>query len=134
MFIQEHPKSVFTRMRRYSVDFSETFGSYKVEELSSSLLKMWFDQIKQENNLLDITMRGIKSDIDVFFKYLINKEIISESPLKAIYYKKTVPEISARNILSPKLIEGLLEEIKEFSPWIFIPHNKTSDRNSYKAK
>jgi len=121
LFMQEHPKSEFTKMKRYTADFSETFGLFKVQDLTAGVLKTWLDQIQRECNLRDISMRGIKCDIDIFFRYLIKMEIISESPLTSVYYRKEVPEISARNILSKKQIEDLLESAKSYSPGYFYP-------------
>jgi site-specific recombinase XerD len=121
LFMQDHPKSDFTRMKRYTSDFTETFGQFKVQDLTAGVLKTWLDQIQRENNLKEITMRGIKCDIDTFFRYLTKKEIISESPLTTILYQKFVPEIAARNILSKVQIEGLLESAKAFSPGYFYP-------------
>ncbi|MFZ4402819.1 MAG: tyrosine-type recombinase/integrase [Pseudobdellovibrionaceae bacterium] len=121
LFMQDHPKSEFTRMKRYTADFAETFGLFKIQDVSRGVLKIWLDQIQKENDLKEITMRGLKCDIDSFFGYLIKKEIISESPLTSVYYRKTVPEIAARNILSKKQIEDLLESAKAYSPGYFYP-------------
>lgn len=120
-FTNEQPKSKFGRMKRYSSDFTETFGHFKIEQLTSSALRTWLDQIQRENNLKEITMRGIKSDFEPFFNFLIQKEIISESPLAPIYYKKEAPEVFSRNILSEAEISMLLEEVKEFSPGYLYP-------------
>lgn len=80
LYMQEYPRTPFSKMKRYTNDFAETFGLFKVDELSTGALKSWLDQIQNEGNLKLITMRGIKSDIDVFFRFLIAKDVISESP------------------------------------------------------
>lgn len=120
-FTHEKPKSTFARMKRYTSDFTETFGHFKIEQLTSSALRTWLDQIQRENNLKEITMKGIKSDFEPFFSFLIQKEVISESPLAHIYYKKEAPEVFSRNILSENEMSTLLEEIKEFSPGYLYP-------------
>jgi len=79
-------------------------------------MRAWFDQVQRENNLRDITMLGMECAIDTFFQYLIKKEVISDSPLTTIYYRKAVPEIAARNILSKSQIEELLASAKAYSP------------------
>lgn len=121
LYMQEYPRTPFSKMKRYTNDFTETFGRFKLDELTSGVLKTWLDQIQRENDLKIITMRGIKSDMEVFFRFLIAKDVISESPLAPIYYKKEVPEISARNILSRKQIEELLTNAKAYSPGYFYP-------------
>lgn len=120
-FAHEKPKSTFAKMKRYTSDFTATFGHFKIEQLTSSALRTWLDQIQRENNLKEITMKGIKSDFEPFFSFLIQKEVISESPLAHIYYKKEAPEIFSRNILSEVEILNLLQEINEFSPGYLYP-------------
>ena len=66
-------------------------------------------------------MQGIKCSIDVFFKYLVKKEVISESPLTTIFYQKIAPDIKSRNILSKNQIEELLVKSKAFSPGYLYP-------------
>ena len=88
LFVNDRPKTPFTRRKSHLFDFIETFGEFKIDNLTTDTLKAWLDQIQSENNLKEISMRGLKCEIDTFFNYLIQKEIISESPLKSIYYKK----------------------------------------------
>ena len=107
--------------KSYCADLAETFGEFKIEDLSSEILKVWLDQIQKENNLKDISVRKIKCDFDGFFKYLVEEEIISESPLTTIFYDKITPPISSRNILSEKDIKDLLLAIKDFSPGYLLP-------------
>lgn len=121
LFMQDRPKTDFSKMKRYTNDFTETFGQFKIDALTSGVLKTWLDQIEKEGSLKKVTMRGIKSDIDVFFRYLIERDIISDSPLTPIYYQKEVPEISARNILSKSQINELLQSANAYSPGYFYP-------------
>lgn len=121
LFMQDHPKSDFAKAKMHLIDFVETFGGYQLEDITTDTLKAWLDQVQKENNLQSMTMRGLKCSIDAFFKYLMEKEIISESPLTSIFYKKTVPEISARNILSKGQIEELLRSAKAYSPGYLYP-------------
>ncbi|MDD4976741.1 MAG: tyrosine-type recombinase/integrase [Bacteriovorax sp.] len=66
-------------------------------------------------------MRGLKCDLDTLFVFLQEREIISESPLSRIYYEKCVLPLKARNLLTEKEIEKLLEDIKAFSPGYLYP-------------
>lgn len=120
-FLQENPKSDFRKAKRYLVDFIETFGTYRLDELKVDPIKSWLDLIQKENELKDITMRGIKCSIDTFFAYLVKKEIISESPLTTIYYKVETPDLKTRNLLSKEEIEDLLAKSKAFSPGYLYP-------------
>lgn len=122
IFKQEKPNAQFNKSKSYIIDFVDTFGDYKVEDLNGDVLKAWLDQIKQENNLKDISVRSLKCSIDIFFKFLVSKEVISESPLATVYYKRPdPPDLKARNLLSKKEIEELLLKAKAFSPGYLYP-------------
>lgn len=118
----DRPNNLFAKARKmHFIDFVDTFGTYKIEELTTDILKTWLDQVQKENNLKNISMRAIKCEIDMFFKYLVEKDVISESPLTAVYYERSAPPISARNILSPAEISSLLTALEVFSPGYLYP-------------
>lgn len=107
--------------RHHLADFAQSFSTFAVEELTFDVLSVWLDQIQRENNLKNISMLKIKCDFDGFFKYLIGKEIISNSPLTEVFYARTTPSVAARNILSTVEIIGILEAVNEFSPGYLYP-------------
>ena len=118
----DKPENGFVKYNRsHLVDFVDTFGDFKLEEVTTELLRAWLDQVQKENSLQTITMRALKCNIDGFFKYLVEKDVISDSPLTAIYYEKSVPPVSSRNILSKKEIDELLGALKAFSPGYLYP-------------
>jgi len=121
IFIDEKPGNAYTKMKTHIIDFVNTFGKYHVDELTCDAFKVWLDQVQKEYKLRDISMRGLKCEIDTLFAYLMEKDIISESPLSKIYYKKYVPSIKSRNILNPSEIDELLKAVKSFSPGYLYP-------------
>lgn len=116
LFMHEKPNSTFFKMRLHLVDFIETFGHMKVYNITNDMLRIWLDQIQLENQVVDTTMRSIKCTLDRLFEFLIEKEIVSESPFNGIYYKKTQPSSIIRNHLTSLEIERLLEAVKRHSP------------------
>lgn len=122
LFILEVPNNPLSKYSKlHFADFAETFGDFKVEKMSSDALKVWLDQIQKENNLKDMSVRKVKCDFDSFFKYLVVKDIIAESPLTEIYYERITPPVHSRNILSESEIKRILEAVKEFSPGYLYP-------------
>lgn len=121
LFRNERPKSTFFKMRLHLVDFTETFGQLRVDQLTVDMLRAWLDQIQQENKITDNSMLHIKCTLDRLFDFLIEKEIISESPLTTIYYRKTPPDATTRNHISTHEIEKLLEVLKRYSPGYLYP-------------
>jgi integrase len=122
IYMLEVPNNSLNKYTKlHTADFAETFGDFSVDELTTDVLKTWLDQIQRENKIKDISVRKIKCDFDGFFKYLVDKEIISASPLTEIFYSKTVPSIGSRNILSANDIKEILRLVKEFSPGYLYP-------------
>lgn len=120
-FKQECPESPFFKMRLHLIDFIDTFGHMNIYELRSEMLRNWLDQIQQENKIADTTLRSLKCTLDRLFDFLIEKEIISESPLKSIYYQKTPPNTISRNYLNAYELEKLLSSLQKFSPGYLYP-------------
>lgn len=121
LFLHEKPNSTFFKMRLHLVDFTETFGHLRVYDLTTSMLRIWLDQIQHENKISDTSVRSIKCTLDRLFDYLIEKEIISESPLREIYYRKTPTDRITRKFLTTHEIERLLEAVKNYSPGYLYP-------------
>jgi len=120
-FMQEVPRNPFSYRKTHLIDFIETFGEFGIYEITTKALRQWLDQIQTENRLKDISMRGLKCEVDTFFAFLKEKEIISESPLSTIYYKIEAQPLKSRNILSPDGIDRLLEALRDFSPGYLYP-------------
>lgn len=121
LFMNDKPNSTFFKMRLHLVDFIETFGHLRIHEITTKMLRTWLDQIQQENKIADTTMRSIKCTLDRLFQYLTEKEIIAESPLREIYYRKTAADAITRNHLPAYEIEKLLEAVKRYSPGYLYP-------------
>jgi len=66
-------------------------------------------------------MRSLKCTLDRLFEFLIEKEIISESPLREIYYRKTPADAITRNHLPAHEIDRLLKAVKEHAPGYLYP-------------
>jgi site-specific recombinase XerD len=121
LFMHEKPNSTFFKLRLHLVDFTETFGHLPVHNLTTAMLRAWLEQVQQENKAADTTMRGLKCSLDRLFEFLIEKEIISESPLREIYYRKTTADAITRNHLPTHEIEKLLDSVKKYSPGYLYP-------------
>lgn len=122
LFMLEVPNNNLLKYSKlHLTDFAETFSDYKIEALTSDVLKVWLDQIQEENKLKDISLRKIKCDFDGFFKFLVEKEIISKSPLTSVYYERVPIPVYSRNILSEAEINHILNAALDFSPGYLYP-------------
>lgn len=121
LFLNERPGSTFFRMRLHVIDFTESFGHLRIHDLTADMLRAWLEQIQVENKISDTTMCSLKCTMDRLFDFLIDKEIINESPLKEIFYRKTAADAITRNYLNQHEIDKLLEAIKRYSPGYLYP-------------
>lgn len=126
LFFQENPRSDLAYNKKsLVVDFIETFGEFSLDEITTDSMKVWLDQIQKERNLKNNTMRSTKCSIDRFFTFLIEKDIISESPVTTIYYAKVQPNLKMKNLHSEVEIDKLLTALKNYSPGYLYPLIKT---------
>lgn len=122
LFFKEHPRSdLFYNKKSLLADFAETFGEFSLDEITTDSMKVWLDQIQKERNLKNNTMRSTKCSLDRFFNFLIDKDIISSSPVTTIYYGKTKTNLKMKNLLSEAEIGKLLSAMKAYSPGYLYP-------------
>lgn len=122
IFINNNLDSPFVKSKTHLIDFFDTFGSFQVDEISTAALRVWLEQIRFENNLTETSMCGLKCQLQTFFIFLEEQEIISNSPLREVYFKRQGSRsLLARNLLNPQEIKKLLEAVKAFSPGYLYP-------------
>ena len=114
------------------IDFIETFGDHSVYGVTSESLKEWLDHVQVENDLKEITMRGLKCQIGTFFNFLQERDIISESPLSVIYYEVQTRPLKSRNLLLPQEIRDLMKALKDYSPGYLYPILKLFEETAAK--
>ena len=120
-YLEEAEDHRYSMKRVHLQDFVNTFNDRKVIDLTTEDMKVFLERIQKETKLSESTMRGIKCRVDHFFKYLIKKEVITESPLKEVFYRNPVPDLKSRNILSSGQMLELLSEVKRLSPGYLYP-------------
>ncbi len=123
-FMQEVSKNPFILKKSHLIDFIESFGHFRIDEVTTKALKNWLDQIQIENKRKDSSQLQARGSLFGFFNFLKDKEIISESPLSTVYYKTKPKQVKSRNLLSPAEIDKLLEAIRDYSPGYLYPFIK----------
>ena len=133
-FVKEAPNKVFSPGQMHFIDFFETFGGFRLCEVTPKELKNWIDQVQKENSLKDITAKGLKSKLNTFFNFLKDREIISESPLSTLYYNIKTKPLNSRNVLLPHEIKSLMKSLKEYSPGYLYPIIRMFSETAAKSK
>ena len=121
-FLRENTKTELNHSKTLLIDFSDTFGSLKLKNLTTDSLRLWMAQLQTENNYSVGTMSGIRARINIFFRYLIEAGVLESTPFEGIHYKARTDEAkSKRTILTKDEIERIIKLAKEYSPGHFYP-------------
>ena len=122
IFINNEPDNPFVKSKTHLIDFFDTFREFQIEEISTSALKIWMDQVERENNLTTSSMGALKFQLETFFRFLEERDIIANSPIREIRYKRrTCKPLATRNLLSPEEMRDLLLAVKIQSPGYLYP-------------
>ncbi len=119
--LKKCPNSLLTSRRNHFLSFSNKFGHFKISELRKSNLSEWFDQIQKEGNLTDRTLARVKTQLNHFFNYLLEEEIIIANPLDKVKIKRSGSPVRARVILSAPELHDILEKLQIYSPNALYP-------------
>lgn len=115
------PDSRVRDRRKHFDSFKKTFAKANLSQISSQTLNFWFQQTKKKNNLSDRTLSTIKSNLNCFFKDLVEQNIISHSPLDKIKFERKPPLRRKRIILSVYEVLDILKNLKKYSPKLLYP-------------
>jgi integrase len=121
-FLKDNPKTELMHSRRLFSDFCDTFGAIRIKDITADPLRVWMNQLQSESGYKDNTMAGIRSKVNIFFRYLIQKKAIAVSPLEGITYKYRGIEAKKKRIFVPDAdLKDLAQKAKEYSPGYFYP-------------
>jgi integrase len=120
MHQKDFPQSRFFELKRPYGEFLNHFRVAKLKGLDRHVLAKWFDELQDKYSYADRTMNKIKSGLNVFFKYLIQREILRDSPLQGISFKRNSLS-RKRVVLSEEELRRYLSQAREYSPRVFYP-------------
>jgi integrase len=116
---EEWPKSNLITKKKFLWEFAEIFGDFRVSEFNEEVIVSWIRHLEQENNYSQGTVFGIKVCVNSFFRFLIEKRVIAESPIKAILKDRI--NAYKRTILPEEDIAAILSEARRLSPGYIYP-------------
>lgn len=116
IYLELHPRSHFKERKKYYFKFIKDFQRYKISEINTTLLRYWFSQIQNENALVEKTLHRIKCQLNHFFKWLKEENILTLNPLDNIRFRQNIESARSRVLLSTHELQTICTNAKEFSP------------------
>lgn len=120
--LKECPQTRFTERKNAFQSFYDEFATVKLNALSITALRQWFQKIKDEHDYSERTLSSIKNQTNCFFKYLVEQKLISNSPLTDIKFKRKVAPKRPRVLLSVEEVKTILANAKTFSSDVLFPY------------
>ncbi len=117
----ETPNSYLFERKNSLCSFQKQFGNHLPQNISIADLKTWFRQIQKENNYSLLTLRRIKSNLNNIFKYLIDRDLITTSPLDRIQFKGSDTPVRKRIYYSKLEVEAILADPFQYDATYFYP-------------
>ncbi|NOT77735.1 MAG: site-specific integrase [Bacteriovoracaceae bacterium] len=121
-FIERFPGTKVRKRPSYFKSFIDTFGIYKVVELSQTDLRQWLLDTKSKGDLSDKTLNNIRSQFFGFFQYLIEEDYLTKNPIQGIRFNRNAPPKRSRVVLSIGEVREILENSKTFSSETLYPY------------
>lgn len=141
-YLDMYPDCYLGHSRKLIREFFVAFELYDPKDLSEIAMRGFLIHLKNEFEYSDRSMLRIKSMLQGFFRFLIEKDVWEQSPLDGIKFDRGAPFRRKPIILAESEIKQILRLAKKFSPALFYPiflliHEtaaKTSDIESLQWK
>lgn len=122
-YIQKRPENRIRERKNSFISFYKTFGHVKVSDIKEEKLLKWFRDIQKENQYRERNLNNVKVPFNIFFKFLVEEEIIQKNPMGRIKFNnKKHPPKRTRIILSKEEVHFILRSFKlsfkDFYPFI----------------
>jgi integrase/recombinase XerD len=121
LHLEKNPTSRVRERKRHFLSFCEEFNVTPIGQLGKNEISAWFQKIKEKYDLSDRTLNTIKSDLNAFFHFLEDENIIVASPLSKVKFERKPPTRRPRVVLSVDEVHKILENAKIYSPKILYP-------------
>lgn len=121
LYLERFPHSTVRTRKNHFESFIESFGVYRVAELTSNDLRSWFDERKAHGHLSEKTLNTVRSQFYGFFEFLVDEGHINQNPLKKVRFKRFDNPRRPRVVLTPDEIKEVLENAKRFDEKTLYP-------------
>jgi len=119
--LEKCPTSRVLERKNSFLSFCDEFGHTPINQLGKNEIAQWFQKIKEQNDYSDRTLNTIKSNLNNFFNFLIDENVIQASPLSKIRFERKPPPRRLRVVLSVDEVHQVLQDAYHFSPDILYP-------------
>jgi len=120
-YLEQVPNSYLSKSGRLIREFLDFFAVHGVARLTEENLRGFFVHLKNEFDYADRSLLVAKSQLQGFFKFLIEKEVIEKSPLNEIKFNRGAPYKRKPVVFDEKVICDFILKAKRLSPALFYP-------------
>ena len=121
LHLEKCPNSRVTERKNSFLSFCDEFGHRPINQVGKPEISQWFAKIKETQDYSDRTLCTIKSNLNSFFNFLVEENVLSVSPLSKIRFQRKPPPRRPRVALSVEEVHQLLEDALHCSPDVLYP-------------
>lgn len=121
VYLEEVPEASLRKSPQLIRDFLASFALFKIEDLDELRLRSFYTRQKLEYDYTNYSLSTRKYQIQGFFKWLISRGIVEESPQDAIRMGKARQYRQRPMHLPPEKIDAILAKAQELSPGLLYP-------------
>ncbi len=138
LYIQKKPENLIRERKKSFIAFYETFGHVRINDVKEEKILKWFRDIQKENKYREKNLNRIKTPFNIFFKYLVEENIIEKNPMDKIKFNNNKhPPRKTRIILSKEEVHFIIKHFKSISkdlyPYIYTLINTGARRNEIRT-
>lgn len=119
--MEKMPTTKVARNKKLFRAFLDGFADHRISQITKGDMHAWFLNYKVEHRLSEKTLCNFKTQINHFFLFLVNENILTINPLDGFKFRQNVPATRPRIVLSIQEVEKLIACAKLFSPNILYP-------------
>lgn len=121
IYFERTPKSQLKKCQKLTAAFLDAFALFSIHDATDVKLRSFFIEEKNENEYSTRTMLRNKSMLQQFFKFLVDGQVIRQSPLDQIKFERMAPYKRKPVVLDEKFFIEVIRLAKRQSPALFYP-------------
>jgi integrase len=121
IYFEEVPEATLRKTPHLIRDFLRQFSLFKVQDINEMKLRCFYTQQRIENNYTNYSLSTRKYQIQGFFKWLVSRGVIAESPQSKIRHGKSRVYRRRHILVSSEDFSRAIDLAQKFNPGFLYP-------------